>query len=307
MSSIKFGLVLPAESRDPSLRATWAEDLNRMLILGAGHFESAWVVDHLMFDEEDVLEGFTTLSYLMGQHPSYKFGHAVLCQSFRNPALVAKMGATLQLLSGGRFILGIGAGWHEAEYRAYGYDFPGDGVRVEQTGEALQIIRALWTQEKATFQGKHYRMTDAVCLPRPDPIPPIMLGAFRPKMLRLAAQHADMWNVSSTGVDEYRGMVKTFEAACRDIGRDPASVRRSWIGGCAVAATEAEAIASTGGRWSADDPDDFGFVGTADQVIGQMQAFIETGIDTLMLDCAGFPGTGTLERVIGEVIPVLAG
>ena len=101
-------------------------------------------------------------------------------------------------------------------------------------------------------------------------------------------------------------MVAQFEKACRDIGRDPGSVRRSWVGGCAVAPTQAEAERLTGGRWSAGDPDDFGFVGTPDQVIGQMQAFIEAGVDTFMLDCGGFPGTGTLEMVIAGVIPALA-
>src|ERR1044071_3733151 len=109
-----------------------------------------------MFEDEDVLEGFTTLSYLMGQHPSLKFGNAVLCQSFRNPGLVAKMGATLQFMSGGRLILGRGAGWKEGEYTAYGYDFPGAGARVEQLDEYVQIVKALWTQERATFEGKHY-------------------------------------------------------------------------------------------------------------------------------------------------------
>jgi alkanesulfonate monooxygenase SsuD/methylene tetrahydromethanopterin reductase-like flavin-dependent oxidoreductase (luciferase family) len=305
VTHIAFGLVMPAESKDKALRATWADDLNRVLTIASGHFESAWVVDHLMGEDEDVLEGFTTLSYMMGQHPTLKFGHAVLCQSFRNPALVAKMGATLQLLSRGRFILGIGAGWHEAEYRAYGYDFPGDGVRVKQLDEALHIIRALWTQEKVTFEGKHYRVADARCAPTPDPLPPIMVGAFRPKMLRLAAQHADMWNVSSTGIVEYHGMVAQFEKACSEIGRDAADVKRSWIGGCAVAATGAEAVALTEGRWSADDPEDFGFVGRPQQVIGQMQAFIDAGVDTFMLDCGRFPGTTTLETVIREVIPGL--
>ena len=101
------------------------------------------------------------------------------------------MGATLHFLSGGRFILGIGAGWDQVEYRAYGYDFPPARTRVEQLEEALQIIKALWTEERATFAGRHYRVRDARCAPRPDPIPSVMAGAFRPKMLRLTARHAD--------------------------------------------------------------------------------------------------------------------
>ncbi len=148
------------------------------------------MIDHLQTDADDLLESFTTISYLAALHPQFSFGHTVICQSFRNPALLAKMGATLQFLSGGRFILGLGAGWNEAEYRAYGYDFPPASVRVEQLEETIQIIKALWTQEKATFQGKHYQVLDASCEPRPDPLPPIIIGAFKPKMLRLTATYA---------------------------------------------------------------------------------------------------------------------
>src|SRR5690606_31724147 len=120
-------------------------------------------------------------------HPEFQWGHTVLCQSFRNPALVAKMGATCQFLSGGRFTLGMGAGWHEPEYLAYGYEFPRAGIRVEQLDEALQIIKKLWTQELTTFEGQHHSVKDAYCEPKPDPKPVVMIGAFEPKMLRLVA------------------------------------------------------------------------------------------------------------------------
>src|SRR5258706_4100084 len=127
MTPVQLGFCMPSEPHEKNGSATFVEDLNHALSLITGHFDSAWMVDHLMLD--DVLEGFTALTYMTALHPQLKFGHAVLCQSFRNPALLAKMAATLQFMSGGRFILGIGAGWHEAEYRAYGYDFPTNGVR----------------------------------------------------------------------------------------------------------------------------------------------------------------------------------
>ena len=200
MSSIHLGFVLPSESRDKNRRPALVEDLNRALDLIAGHFDSAWMVDHLQFGDTDVLEGFTALTYLSALHPRLRFGNAVLCQSFRNPALLAKMAATLQFMSGGRFILGLGAGWHEEEYQAYGYEFPSAPVRVEQLEEAIQIIQTMWREETATFQGRHYQVAEARCEPRPDPIPPIMVGAFKPKMLRLAAKYADWWNVSSTSL-----------------------------------------------------------------------------------------------------------
>jgi alkanesulfonate monooxygenase SsuD/methylene tetrahydromethanopterin reductase-like flavin-dependent oxidoreductase (luciferase family) len=142
------------------------------------------------------MEGWRALTYLSALQPRLKFGHAVLSQSFRNPALLAKMDATLQYMSGGRFILGIGAGWKKYEYRAYGYDFPSAGTRIEELEETLQIINAMWREKQGTVQGKHYRVIEAWCEPKPEPIPPIMIGGSKPRMLRLIARYADWWSVS---------------------------------------------------------------------------------------------------------------
>jgi alkanesulfonate monooxygenase SsuD/methylene tetrahydromethanopterin reductase-like flavin-dependent oxidoreductase (luciferase family) len=305
MTRIQFGFCMPAGKLDKQRRATFNEDLNRALDLVAGHFDSAWVIDHLQFGNDDMLEGFTALSYMAALHPQFTFGHSVLCQSFRNPALLAKMGATLQFLSGGRFILGIGAGWNAEEYRAYGYDFPPGGVRVEQLEETLQIIKALWTEETATFAGQYYHVSDAHCKPKPDPLPPVMIGAFKPKMLRLTATYADWWNVSSTGIEGYRRMAEECERACAEVGRDRATLRRTWCGGCVCAPTQAEAEAIDGDRYSADNDDDFSFVGTPQQVIAQMRPFIDVGVDYFILDCGGFPKLTTLELLINEVLPAL--
>ena len=306
MTKIHFGFTMPADQLDRTKRATYVDDLNRALQLVNGHFDSAWIIDHLQSGHEDLLEGFTALTYMAALHPRLKFGHTVLCQSFRNPALVAKMGATLQFLSGGRFILGIGAGWNEQEFRAYGYDFPSARVRVEQLEEALQIIKALWTAERATFEGKHYQIREAFCEPRPIPLPPVMIGAFRPKMLRLTAKYADWWNVSSTGIESYRNMLREFEHACMDVGRDPTQIRRSWCGGCVCAPTQQAAAAIAGDRYNAQDTDDdFDFVGTPEQVIEQMRPFIDLGVDYFMLDCGGFPDLTTLELLVSDVLPAL--
>lgn len=304
MTQIEFGFTMPADQLDKTRRASYLANLDRALRLVAGRFSSAWVIDHLQFGDADMLEGFTTLSYMAARHPELMFGHTVLCQSFRNPALLAKMGATLQFLSGGRFILGLGAGWHAEEYRAYGYEFPPAGVRVAQLEETVQIVRALWTQPQATFEGAHYQVREARCEPRPDPVPPLMLGAFGPKMLRLTARYADMWNVSSIGVGRYRRLAAEFERACAELGRDPASVRRSWCGGCVCAPTEAQARRVGGERYATDD-DDFSFVGTPAQLAEQMRGFADLGVDTFMLDCGGFPDLTTLELLANEVLPLL--
>ncbi len=288
-------------AREPAGRATYLADVERGFDLVRGAFDSAWMVDHLMFEDNHLLEGWTALTYQAARQPDFAFGHAVLCQSFRNPALLAKMAATLQFLTGGRFILGIGAGWHEPEYTAYGYDYPSAGVRVEELDETLQIVKALWTEKQATVEGKHYQVKDAYCEPKPDPVPPIMIGGSKPRMLRLVARHADWWNVSWTGIARYREEVTEMERACTDVGRDPATLRRTWFGGCTCGPTEAEVTRLHGGRMSADTA----FVGTPAQIIEQMQPFIELGVDYFMLGCGGFPDLTTLQLLRDEVLPVL--
>jgi alkanesulfonate monooxygenase SsuD/methylene tetrahydromethanopterin reductase-like flavin-dependent oxidoreductase (luciferase family) len=302
MTHIQFGFIMPPLPLDKAHQTTFVEDLNRALKLISGHFDSARIIDHLGVDD---IESFTTLAYMAALHPQLKFGHTVICQSFRNPALVAKTGATLQFLSGGRFLFGIGTGWKEEEYKAYGYDFPSARVRVEQLEEALQIIKAMWTDQKATFSGRYYRVNEAECEPKPNALPPIMIGAFGPKMLRLTAKYADEWNVSSTGIGKYRALVEAFEHACADVGRDPSTVRRSWGGGCTCMPVQGEAERIYGERYQAEDPDDFDFVGTPRQIIEQMQSFIDSGVSSFMVDCGGFPNLTTLEMLINEVLPEL--
>ena len=306
MTQIQFGFTMPYGARSIRRRATFVADLHRALDLVTGHFDSAWSIDHLLPDDVDMLEGFTTLTYMAARHPELTFGHTVLCQSFRNPALVAQMGATLHFLSGGRFVLGIGAGWHQEEYRAYGYEFPPAHTRVEQLEEAIQIIKAMWTEKRTTFTGRHYRVSDARCEPRPDPLPLIMIGAFRPKMLRLTAKYADWWNVSSTAVESYRRIVEECERACAEVGRDHATLRRSWCGGCVCAPTQEEVERIVRDLNSDENGvDDFDFAGTPAQVVEQMRAFIDLGIDYFMLDCGGFPNLTALELLVNEVLPAL--
>jgi alkanesulfonate monooxygenase SsuD/methylene tetrahydromethanopterin reductase-like flavin-dependent oxidoreductase (luciferase family) len=215
------------------------------------------------------------------------------------------MGATMQFLSNGRFQLGIGAGGDESEHKAYGFDYPPARVRVKQLEEALQIIKAMWTEQKVTFLGEYYRVQDASCEPKPDPLPPIMVGAFKPKMLRLTAKYADEWNVSSTRIGKYRRLVAEFERACAEVGRDPVTVRRSWGGGCICMPTQAEAEIIAGERYGSDPEEDFDFVGTPQHIIEKMKPFIDLGISSFLLDCGGFPNLTTLELLIHEVLPAL--
>lgn len=303
---IQFGLVLPQGAPTAADRPSFVATLDRMLEFAVGSFDSAWCVDHLQPDYSDQLESFTTLAYLAGRHPQLTFGHSVICQSFRNPALVALMGATLQFLTGGRYTLGIGAGWNAVEHIAYGYSFPAAGERVDQLDEALAIITSLWDGGPVTFRGRHYSVEGARCAPAPTPRPRLLLGAFGPRMLRLAARYADEWNVSSTSPAEYRRLSLRLDDACTEIGRDPSTLRRSWCGGCICAPTRDRALQLGGDRYGSDPAGtDFDLVGTPAQVIEQMRQFVELGVDSFMVDCGGFPDLTTLDRLVGDVIPAV--
>lgn len=301
MARIQLGWSLSSGPRKAMTRKDFLTTVSQGIQLAEGQVDSLWVVDHLQFGDSPLMEGWTMLTYLAALYPQFDFGHAVLCQSFRNPALLAKMGATLQYMSGGHFILGIGAGWKEDEYLAYGYPFPSAGTRVEELDETLQIVHALWHEPQATVRGKHYQVVDAYCEPKPDPVPTIMLGAFKPRMLRLAAKYADWWNVSWTNIETYRTLVTQCEQACTAIGRDPTTLRRTWFGGVACAPTEAAVEAIGGQQTKAMN----GFVGTPAQVIEQMRPFVELGVNYFMLSATGFPNLTSLKLLVEEVMPTL--
>jgi alkanesulfonate monooxygenase SsuD/methylene tetrahydromethanopterin reductase-like flavin-dependent oxidoreductase (luciferase family) len=197
------------------------------------HFDSIWIADHFYgFDaekKEGFLEAWTTATWLAARFPDVTVCHHVLGHGYRNPALTAKMASTLQVLSGGRFMLGIGAGWREQEYRSYGYDFPKTSVRLGQLEEVVQICRLMWTEAHPTFNGKHFQIDDAAATPRPDVVPPICIGSSGEKIgLPIVGRQADVWNGSYRGDDEdwkrKRGIV---DAAAVDGGRNPADIESS--------------------------------------------------------------------------------
>lgn len=296
LRQLQFGWGVPPGAR--SSRQTFSEDLHHQLATLPDVFESAWLIDHLQFGSGALLEAWTTMTYLMGAHPHLRFGNAVLSQGYRNPALLAKMAASLQYLSGNRLYLGIGTGWKEDEYHAYGYPFPAPGIRVDQLDEALHIVRALWTEAPASFTGQHYQIKDAWCEPKPEVPPPIMIGGKKPRMLRLIARHADWWSFDRPSVDECRSLNEQMERACEEVGRDPATLRRTWFGTVACAPTTEEARALVG-RWPTS------IIGTPAEVVEQFRPYIELGIDYFMIGVPGFPDPTPLHLLATEVIPIL--
>jgi alkanesulfonate monooxygenase SsuD/methylene tetrahydromethanopterin reductase-like flavin-dependent oxidoreductase (luciferase family) len=193
------------------------------------HFDSVWVCDHFYgFDRrsDPFLEGWTTLTWLAAKFPKVLVGHHVLGVGYRHPPLLAKMAGTLQVLSGGRHILAIGAGWREEEYNRYGWPFPKASVRIAQLDEAITLMRKMWTEEAATFEGKHFQIREAYAPPLPNPPPPILVGGSGEQlMMPLVGRQADWWNTSAgRGIEAFvrkRDIVfKSAEAA----GRDPSKI-----------------------------------------------------------------------------------
>jgi alkanesulfonate monooxygenase SsuD/methylene tetrahydromethanopterin reductase-like flavin-dependent oxidoreductase (luciferase family) len=216
-------------------------------------FDHAWLVDHLVDTdgppEHPCLEAWTLLAAIAARTKRIRLGVLVTSNTFRHPAVLLKEAVTVDHISGGRLILGLGSGWHDDEHRRYGIDLPEPAERVDRFAEAVEMISLLMSQPRTTFHGQHYRLDDAPLEPRPiqQPRIPILIAAHRPRMLRLAARFADQWDTFATlpgtatdGVSaSIEERIRSLDDACREIGRDPAEIRRStWARSAALESDE---------------------------------------------------------------------
>lgn len=224
---MKVGLILPM-SDDGRGTPSWPEirDLARQAEVGGA--DSVWVYDHLLFrldgQATGIHEAWTLLTAVATATERVELGTIVLATSFRSPALLAKMATTLDVISGGRLILGVGCGWHEPEYTAFGFPFD---HRVDRFEESLRILGPLLREGAVTFVGAYHRAEDCLIVPRgPRPRIPLLVAAKGPRMLRLAVEHADAWNTAWFGMPDERleQRLSAMRAACADAGRDPASL-----------------------------------------------------------------------------------
>jgi F420-dependent oxidoreductase-like protein len=227
MSRITFGLFAPQVGLPFGTikeRAQLAERLG---------FHSIWFVDHMWsrgMPDLDHLESWTIMSATAAVTERLGIGTLVLCNSYRNPALLAKMACSLDNVSNGRLLLGLGAGWMDEEYTAYGYSFPSARVRIEQLEEALAIIKLLCTEPRANFQGKYYAVANAVNNPKPvrRPHPPILIGgAGERRLLRVVAEHADIWNCPNNVATELEHKLEVLRRHCDAVGRNPGDIEVS--------------------------------------------------------------------------------
>ena len=290
MSTIEFGLMLQPFPLNFPGRELF--EYNRGLIRRAKGFSTLWAEDHLQLGETATHECLMTLSYFAGEFPEFQVGALVLCQSYRNPALVAKMAANLQVASGGRFVLGLGAGWKEDEYKAYGYAFPDTRTRLEQLEEAAIIVKAMWSSEPATFEGKHYSVHNAYCVPRPEPDIPLLIGGGgEERTLAIVARRADWWNFNSCTVEEYARKVAILRSHCEQVGRDPAEIKLTYLSTASVSEKPHEVVRSDQKHFVA---------GSSAEVIAELERFCEVGVTHFMFR---FLDPESLERFVEMVVP----
>jgi F420-dependent oxidoreductase-like protein len=268
--------------------------------------------------ERGSLDAWATLAALAATTSRIRLGTLVSPATFRHPSVLAKMVVTADHVSGGRVELGLGAGWHEGEHRAYGFDFPATPVRMERLAEQLEIVSRSFTEDTFSFQGRHYQLQDLRALPKPvqQPRPTLLVGGGAgPKSLALAARWADEYNTVTASVEECRRRRGLLEAAWREAGRDPATVRLSLMTTCVAGRDRGElldrvaavqAVTARGGDPEAllAEPPAHWLVGTAEQLAERLRELEAAGVTGVMLQHLAHHDLDMV-AVLGEVAATL--
>ena len=304
---IRFGVCLPQHG------STWDDAVKVAQACDRLGYDSVWAVDHFFGipdATQPIHEGWTEITALAALTKRVRLGHLVLCVSYRHPAVLAKMAATLDHVSNGRFILGMGAGWHQQEYTAYGLPFPSIGTRLKELDESLTILRKMWTEEPATFFGEQFHIEDAWCRPRPvqEPHPPILVGGTGERvLLRIVAEHANVWNNLGWAHRDLAKKLDVLRAHCDHVKRDFDSIEISQQTLGAIAETEAEAQRATEAI-CAELPflsggGDLNITGTPEQCIERVRKSVAMGATSFVISFGRNPRIETLELFAERVMP----
>jgi F420-dependent oxidoreductase-like protein len=228
---MKFGVLVPQGWRldlvgVDGAAAKWGVFKRVSRLLDQAGWESLWVYDHFHTVPrkmvEATFEAWTMMTTLAEITERARIGQLVTCTQYREPSYLAKVAACVDIASGGRLNVGVGSGWFEDEFNAYGYDFRTVGKRLRRLEESIEVLRRMWTEEQASFDGKHYKLVEAICEPKPlqKPYPPLWIGGRgRKVLLRLVAKYADVWNYNGP-LDEFSETIEVLKGHCRDVGRD---------------------------------------------------------------------------------------
>jgi alkanesulfonate monooxygenase SsuD/methylene tetrahydromethanopterin reductase-like flavin-dependent oxidoreductase (luciferase family) len=296
----------------------WARSVELAHLAESLGYDHLWVYDHVETVPRrrptPVDEAFTMLAALSQVTSRVGLGQLVTCASYRNAGLLAKEAACVDVYSGGRLILGAGAGWFHEEYRSYGYEYLSDRRRLAVLDETLEVVRRLWTEETVTFDGDHLHLDGAYCDPKPvQQLPPVLVGGGGEQVtLRIAARRADLtnWQVGLESFERKSGLLAGY---CGEVGRPFGDIVRTHGPDCRIFDTEADTLAwcgtaDGGDLWGGTPTDRYladNLVGTVNQVIEKTQAFVDAGCRGFILWLRDFPGDETLQRFMSEVVPAL--
>ncbi len=298
MLKMKFGLQHPNfsfdyKNEDTSQIVGSLKDL--ILIAENTGFDSFWVMDHfhqIKFvgsPDEPMLESWTTISALAGMTTKIKLGTLVTGIVYRHPAILAKISATLDVLSKGRLFMGIGAAWNQEESFAYGIPFPPTKERLLRLEEVIQIILKMWTKSTATFNGKYYQIKDAYCNPKPiqKPHPPIMVGGGGERnTLRIVAKYADACNLFGS-IETIKRKLSILKEHCKNVGRDYDSILKTKLG-IVLIDNDKEVLNKSVNELFKGMPNEqireFVIYGTQEEVLREMESFENAGIEYFIVD-----------------------
>ena len=307
MAKVEFGVMLRQQKidfEDIKYAACLCDDLG---------YDSIWFYDHVLGQGIigiDIYEPWTLMSALSSVTKNIRLGTMVLCNGFRHPPLLAKMAATLDVISNGRVEFAIGAGWFKEEFEAYGYEFPNTRERIEMLEESVQILKAMWIEEEASYNGNHYKIDKAICNPKPiqKPSIPISIGGSGEKyLLNVVAKHADIWNCPASSALEFDTKYSTLKNHCDNIGRKIEDIEISQQTVCVLAETKdelPEKIEKAQRRYGFfGDVGKLGIVGTPDECIRKINDDVDKGISKYTIFFSDVMKKETLELFAKEVIP----
>jgi F420-dependent oxidoreductase-like protein len=320
-TSVKFGVFLPQGWRmdllDITDPAEKFETMSRCAVEAeAAGFDAAFLYDHFHTVpdpvHESVFECWTSMAALARDTRTIRLGQMVTCNSYRPPSLLAKMASCIDVMSHGRLIFGIGGGWYEHEYDAYGYDYPDTPERLRILREALQVIKAMWTQDDATFEGRHYRLHGAINEPKPvqKPHPPIWIGGGGEKVtLKLVAQYGDACNLRAD-VDTVRHKLDVLREHCGTVGRDYDSVLKTLEFYAILGdGQEVDRVIKDTARRVGRDAEFVRswneFVGDAAEIADAIRQYADAGIDYFIVNLPNAAEGGVITRFADEVLPRL--
>ena len=288
---VRFGVTLP------QIKRSWQEARAAAETFDALGYDSLWVCDHLYgvpAPKLPILEAWTQLAAIAAVTERAKLGTLVMPPFFRNPAVLAKQIATIDQIAPGRVIAGLGAGWFPPEFEQTGCAFPSTGERLRALEEMVEIMKRMWTEEAATFEGRHFSVKDAICEPKPETPPEILIGGGGEKVtMAIAARHADTWNNMAVAQGQLPQKVEALTKRCEEAGRDPGSIEKSQQ--CVVVIGEDDASARTAlekakkiyGGHMGGALEEHGIWGSPDRVIECIERHRALGVSFFVIEFFG--------------------